>query len=197
MAESATKSVQISAILKKRLADLLQKEMQKFTPTEGESVIEIAAEVVAENASPDASEPTADTTATKYPNPPKIELEATVEELRKKLAESQKKEASFQQQISSFKAALFEQESSVERLEKELDETKKTALHLAEANSQLIEEINGLKQVKEPVTALVKEVVKEPYNPLSYRKSHRSSERLQERPTGSNENFADNTWLYD
>lgn len=171
--------------------------MQKFTPLEGESAIEIAAEVVPENASPDASEPTADPTDTKRTSLTKIDLEATVEELRENLAQFQKKESSFQQQISSLKSALFEQESSVERLEKELDETKKTALHLAEANSQLIEEINGLKQVKEPVTALVKEVVKEPYNPLSYRKSHRSSERLQERPTGSNENFADNTWLYD
>ncbi|AFZ22741.1 hypothetical protein Cylst_0391 [Cylindrospermum stagnale PCC 7417] len=184
-------------MIKKRLADLLQKEMQKFTPLEGESAIEITAEVVAENASPDASEPTADTTATKRTSPTKMDLEATVEELRDNLAQAQKKEASFQQQISNLKSALSEQESSGERLAKELDETKKTALQLAEANSQLIEEINNLKQAKEPVNALVKEPIKEAYNSLSYRKSHRSTERLQERPTGSNENFADNTWLYD
>ncbi|MBD2388130.1 hypothetical protein [Cylindrospermum sp. FACHB-282] len=178
-------------MVKKRLADLLQEETQKFTPPEGESAIEIAAEVVTEASNFPTEEPPiqiSESTAA---------LEATVKELRDSLEKANKKEATFQNKITDLQSALSAQKVATENLTQELDETKKTALQLAEANSQLIEEINGLKQAKETVKALVKQPIKESYNPLNYRKSHRSPERLQEKPTQANDDFANNTWLYD
>lgn len=123
-------------------------------------------------------------------------LSNEVEETKKNTLKSfQKKELELQQEIKDLRSDLSEQKSLVEKFSDELEETKKTALQLAEANSQLIEENNSFKQVQ--VKEIVKAPIKESYNPLSYRKSHRSPERLQEQPTQSNDDFADNTWLYD
>lgn len=183
-------------MVRKRLADLLQEEAQKFTPPQGESVIEISAEVIAEASDSPTEEPPvqiSESTAA---------LEATVNELRTTLEKAQKKETTLQKQITDLQSALSSQKAATENLTKELDETKKTALQLAESNSKLIEEINGFKQVKEIVKkeivkAPVTTPVKEAYNSLNYKKSHRSPERLQEKPTQANDDFADNTWLYD
>jgi len=180
---------------KQSLSDLLQEEAQKFTPPEGESAIEVTAEkVVEEQAASDEEslgqplEP-----ASTKRSPTKADLEATVKELTSNLETSHKKEASLGQEITDLQSKLSkqktfasEQKSLLEQLTKELDETKKTALQLAEANSQLIEEINALKQTAEDKSKLavaVKETsaikpVKDHYNPLNYKKSHRSSETL-------------------
>jgi hypothetical protein len=143
-------------MVKKRLADLLQEEAQKSTPALSESTSEEKA-------------------LTEEPSPRIPELTT---ELYPTVAESQK-------QILDLQATLAEQADLVKRLTKELDDTKQTALKLAESNSQLIEEIHGLKQAKES------------YKLVSYKKSHRSPERLQEAPIETNDDFAANTWLYD
>lgn len=177
---------------KKNLSDLLQEEAQKFTPQVGDSAIEITAqEVIEENSLPLQEELT--------PTPTKAELEITIKKLTANLEKAQEKEVSLKEQISDLKTDLSVQKAWGERLTTELYETKKTALQLAESNSQLIEEIKGLKKVQEPVKAQVKETFKEPVRSLSInpKKSHRSPERLQELPTQSNDDFADNTWLYD
>ncbi|MBD2682039.1 MULTISPECIES: hypothetical protein [Nostoc] len=198
---------------KQSLSDLLQQEAQKFTSPEDESAIEVSAEeIVQEQAKTEeeSSPPTPEPTTTRRTNPTKADLEATVKELTNNLEISHQKQAALEQEIVDLKSKLSQQKTLVseqktlaEQLTQELDETKKTALQLAEANSQLIEEINTLKQAAETKsqvaakqTSAIKPV-KETYNPLSYRKSHRSSEKLAEKQTATNDDFAENTWLYD
>jgi len=198
---------------KQSLSDLLQQEAQKFTSPEDESVIEVSAQEIAhEEATTDeeSSPPIPEPTTIRRTNPTKADLEATVKELTSNLEKSHQKEAALEQEIVDLKSKLSQQKTLVseqkilaEQLTKELDETKKTALQLAEANSKLIEEINALKQAAETKSQVVAKQtsaikpVKENYNPLNYKKSHRSSEKLAERQTSTNDDFAENTWLYD
>ncbi|ODG98823.1 hypothetical protein A4S05_07235 [Nostoc sp. KVJ20] len=211
---------------KQSLSDLLQEEAQKFTPPEGESAIEVTAEkIVEEQAASDEEslgqplEP-----ASTKRSPTKADLEATVKELTTNLETSHKKEASLGQEITDLQSKLSkqktfasEQKSLLEQLTKELDETKKTALQLAEANSLLIEEINSFKKEavqkavqkaedKSKLAVAVKETsaikpVKDHYNPLNYKKSHRSSETLaQAQPQNQPNEYPDSSnemWLLD
>ncbi|MEH2270788.1 MAG: hypothetical protein V7K68_20635 [Nostoc sp.] len=204
---------------KQSLSDLLQEEAQKFTPPEGESAIEVIAEKIVEEQASDDEESLGqplEPTSIKRTSPTKADLEATVKELTSNLEASHKKEASLGQEITDLQSKLSkqktfvsEQKSLLEQLTKELDETKKTALQLAEANSLLIEEINALKQTAEDKSKLavaVKETsaikpVKEHYNPLNYKKSHRSSETLaQNQPQNQPNEYPDSSnemWLLD
>ncbi len=202
---------------KQSLSDLLQEEAQKFTPPEGESAIEVTAEKIVEEQASSNEESLAQTpesTSIKRTSPTKADLEETVIELTSNLETSQKKEASLGQEIANLQSKLSQQKTLAseqrliaEELAKELDETKKTALQLAEANSQLIEEINALKQTAEDKSKLVvKESsaikpVKEHYNPLNYKKSHRSSETLaQNQPQNQPNEYPDSSdqmWLLD
>ncbi|MDZ8184792.1 MAG: hypothetical protein RMX96_08075 [Nostoc sp. ChiSLP02] len=197
---------------KQSLSDLLQQEAQKFTSPEDESAIEVVAEEISqeqatadEESSPQTPEPT-----TRRTNPTKADLEVTIKELTNNLEKSHQKEAALEQEIVDLKSKLSQQKILVseqkilaEQLTEELDETKKTALQLAEANSKLIEEINALKQAAETKSQIVPQQTsaikpaKESYSPLNYRKSHRSSEKLAEQQTQTNDDFANNTWLYD
>ncbi|MEH1922685.1 hypothetical protein [Nostoc sp.] len=204
---------------KQSLSDLLQEEAQKFTPPEGESAIEVTAEKIVEEQASDDEESLGqplEPTSTKRTSPTKADLEATVKELTSNLETSHKKEASLGQEITDLQSKLSkqktfasEQTSLLEQLTKELEETKKTALQLAEANSQLIEEIKTLKQAAEEKSQLavaVKETsaikpVKDHYNPLNYKKSHRSSETLaQNQPQNQPNEYPDSSnemWLLD
>ncbi|MEA5550230.1 hypothetical protein VB713_04405 [Anabaena cylindrica UHCC 0172] len=185
---------------KKNLSDLLQEEAQKFTPQVGDTAIEVTAQKVEEeNSSSLVEETTSNSTSPKRTTPTKADLEVTIKELTATLEKANRKEVSLKEQISDFKTDLSAQKALAERLTTELHETKKTALQLAESNSQLIAEINELKKVKEPAKETFIEPIKETSRSLSInpKKSHRSSERLQEMPNQSNDNFADNTWLYD
>ncbi|MEH2212192.1 hypothetical protein [Nostoc sp.] len=209
---------------KQSLSDLLQEEAQKFTPPEGESAIEVTAEkIVEEQASADEESlgQPLELASTKR-SPTKADLEATVKELTSNLETSHKKEASLGQEITDLQSKLSkqktfvsEQKSLLEQLTKELDETKKTALQLAEANSLLIEEINSFKKeaeqkavqkAEEKSKLVVKESsaikpVKDHYNPLNYKKSHRSSETLaQNQPQNQPNEYPDSSnemWLLD
>ncbi|MBK1986502.1 hypothetical protein A0J48_002890 [Sphaerospermopsis aphanizomenoides BCCUSP55] len=182
---------------KKNLSDLIQEEAQKFTPPVGETAIDVTAQKVVEENSPPVEELTP--TANKRATPTKADLEVTIKELTATLEKAQKKEVSLREQISDLKTDLSVQKALSERLTTELYETKKTALQLAESNSKLIEEINEFKKVKEPVKELSKEPIPATSKSLSInpKKSHRSPEKLQEKPNQTNDDFANNTWLYD
>lgn len=203
---------------KQSLSDLLQEEAQKFTPPEGESAIEVTAEKVAEEqalSDEESSAQTPDLNSTRRISPTKADLEATVKELISNLEKSHKKEASLGQEIADLQSKLSKQQTLAsehkllaQQVTKELEETKKTALQLAEANSQLIEEINALKQTAEDNSKklVVKETtaikpVKDHYNPLNYKKSHRSSETLaQNQPQNQPNEYPDSSnemWLLD
>ncbi|MFN6462795.1 MAG: hypothetical protein RMZ41_013235 [Nostoc sp. DedVER02] len=203
---------------KQSLSDLLQEEAQKFTSPEGESAIEVTAEkIVEEEASSDeeSSLQTNEPTSTKRTSPTKADLEATVKELTANLEKSHKNEASLEQQITDLQSKLSKQQTLAseqkllaQQIAKELDETKKAALQLADANSKLIEEINALKQTAEDNSKklVVKETtaikpVKDHYNPLNYKKSHRSSETLaQNQPQNQPNEYPESSnemWLLD
>ncbi|QSJ18587.1 hypothetical protein JYQ62_07400 [Nostoc sp. UHCC 0702] len=186
---------------KKSISDLLQEEAQKLTPTVEESAIEVDAVEIAEQ--DDSATPTPEANSTRRTNPTKADLEVTIKELKETLEQSQKKEKTLQQKITNLQSALSEQQAAAERLTKDLSEAKNTVLQLADANSQLIEENNSLKQEKENKAAVKEKEnkssiqVKEKYNPVGYKKSHRISEKLPESPKDTNDDFSSNTWLYD
>jgi chromosome segregation ATPase len=203
---------------KQSLSDLLQEEAQKFTPPEGESAIEVTAEAIAEEQASldeESSAQTPELNSTKRTSPTKADLEATVKELTSNLEKSHQKESSLEQEIANLQSKLSKQQTLgseqkllTQQVAKELEETKKTALQLAEANSQLIEEINALKQTAEDNSKklVVKETsaikpVKDHYNPLNYKKSHRSSETLaQNQPQNQPDQYPDSSnemWLLD
>ncbi|MBD2415827.1 hypothetical protein FACHB389_27330 [Nostoc calcicola FACHB-389] len=198
---------------KQSLSDLLQQEAQKFTSPEDESAIEVSAEeITQEDAATDeeSSPQTVEPTTNRRTNPTKADLEVTIKDLTNNLEKSHQKEASLEQEITDLKSKLSrqttlasEQKTIAQQLTKELDETKKTALQLAEANSLLIEEINALKQTAEDKSKLVvKETsaikpIKEHYNPLNYKKSHRSSEKLAQHQPDESDDSSNQMWLLD
>lgn len=217
-------------MVKKRVSvsDLLQEEAQKFTPSEGESAIEVTAEAVSEQNEPVAEEsPTPEQSATaKRTTPTKADLEVTINELKESLEQSQKKEATLEKQVVDLQAAVAEQKALAKRMTKELDEAKKAAIHLAESNSLLIEEINLLKQEKESFTEAnaklveqskveqskleqskqssalkqqkpIYQPVKPGYHQDNYRKSYRTSERLATTQPDESEDTSSQMWLLD
>lgn len=200
-------------MVKKRLSDLLQEEAEKFTPIEGEPVIEITAEnVSAENTLveaemiPESPTQTPEQTATRRTVPTKADLEATIKQLKDSLEQANQKQASLQQQVVASQAALSAQKELAERLTKDLEEAKQAAVHLAAANSQLIEENKTLKAeiatYKQEKEAHKQELEihkpeKETYNPVNYRKSHRSSITLATKQPEEETDNSSQMWLLD
>ncbi|MEA5583061.1 hypothetical protein VB620_17140 [Nodularia harveyana UHCC-0300] len=191
-------------MVKKHLSDLGQEQPQKLIPLENQSTIEVKAEkvtgdnaLITENLPQQTPKPSVPQDTISNNN-----LETTIQELKQSLTQSQDKEKSLQKQIVDLQSVLYEKQVLTERLTKELQETKQTALHLAEANSQLIAE-SGAKVPDKPQSPAIPDQenksaiqVKKKYNPVGYKKSHQVPEYLLERQK-EGDNFADNTWLYD
>ncbi|BAY64845.1 hypothetical protein NIES22_49450 [Calothrix brevissima NIES-22] len=205
-------------MVKKRVSvsDLLQEEAQKFTPPEGESVIEVTAQAVTEENVTDEETPapTPETgIAARRTTPTKADLETTIQELKESLEKSQQQESTLQKQVADLQSSVSEQKTAAKRLTKELDEAKKAALHLADSNSKLIEEINTLKQEKETLSASNSQLTeelnalkqpKESYKPVKqthsqdyYRKSYRTSEHLAITQPAEPEDNSSQMWLLD
>lgn len=163
---------------KKNISNLTQEESKKFIPLQGEPIIEIIAEAVLE---PQIQTPETPIPAIKNQS----ELEAIIKELQKTVDTLKQKECTLMQKISALQMVISEQKALAERLTEELYETKQTALQLADSNSQLLEEIKIFKQPSQISKS------------IQYKKSHRSIERLQEKPNQDSEDFSKNTWLYD
>ncbi|MFO5476371.1 MAG: hypothetical protein ACLBM2_21185, partial [Dolichospermum sp.] len=117
------------------------------------------------------------------------ELEAIIKELQKTVDILKQKESTLIEKISALQMVISEKKELTERLTEELYETKQTALQLADSNSQLLEEIKVFKQPSPQTSQISKSI--------QYKKSHRSIERLQEKPNQDSEDFSKNTWLYD
>jgi chromosome segregation ATPase len=239
-------------MVRKRIADMLQEEAQKFIPTEGEPVIEVTATPInsPENNGKESDDASVDTSAEKElltdttqessvkgTSRTKAELEATVKELKNNLAQLeesqvslekennslqkennslqkennslQKENNSLQKQNTDLQASFSEQKNLAEKLKKELNDTKKDALQLAEANSKLVEEMNALKQEEQEKQQKQqkqetehREITHQPSS-LNYKKSHRTVERLattQPHPQEEKEFGADTSsqmWLLD
>ena len=175
---------------KKNLSNLIQEENTKFIPLQGEPVIEITAEAVLET-------PIQTTDTAIVPIDNHLELEASIKELQQTVSRLKQKESTLIKQISDLQIAVSEKEVLAERLTKELSQTKQTALQLADSNSQLLEQIKVLKQPSEQSSHQPSEQASQIAKSIQYKKSHRSIERLQEKPNQDSEDFSANTWLYD
>ena len=167
---------------KKNISNLTQEESKKFIPLQGEPIIEIIAEPVLE---PQIQTPETPITTIKTQS----ELEAIIKELQKTVDTLKQKESTLIEKISALQMVISEKKALAERLTEELYETKQTALQLADSNSQLLEEIKVFKQPSQQTSQISKSI--------QYKKSHRSIERLQEKPNQDSEDFSKNTWLYD
>ncbi|MBW4507778.1 MAG: hypothetical protein KME64_14875 [Scytonematopsis contorta HA4267-MV1] len=111
------------------------------------------------------------------------DLDKTVKKLTNLLSKTQENEEKLQQHNSDLQSELTEQKTLVERLSRELNDAKKAALSLAETNTQIIDEINSIKVQKTQQEKPQEEKPKqEKYNPLAYRKSHRSIEKRYQAP---------------
>lgn len=175
---------------KKNLSNLIQEEAQKFTPLPGEPVIEIAAEAVLETQVPINDSPIP-------PTKNQLELAASLKELQQIVFTLSQQESTLKQQISDLQIVVSEKEALTKRLTKELYETKQTALQLADSNSQLLEEIKVLKQPSQQPHSQLSQQASQISKSIQYKKSHKSVERLQEKPNQDSEDFSKNTWLYD
>ena len=167
---------------KKNISNLTQEESKKFIPLQGEPIIEIIAEAVLE---PQIQTPETPITRINHQS----ELEAIIKELQKTVDTLKQKESTLIEKISALQMVISEKKALAERLTEELYETKQTALQLADSNSQLLEEIKVFKQPSQQTNQISKSI--------QYKKSHRSIERLQEKPNQDSEDFSKNTWLYD
>ncbi|MBO1059323.1 MAG: hypothetical protein HEQ27_23590 [Dolichospermum sp. JUN01] len=175
---------------KKNLSNLIQEEATKFTPLQGEPVIEVSAEAVLETQVQTDNTPP-------LPNNNQLELEASIKELQQTVSTLKQKESTLIKQMSDLQIVVSEQEALAERLTKELYETKQTALQLADSNSQLLEEIKVLNQPSQQPHSQLSQQASQISKSIQYKKSHRSIERLQEKPNQDSEDFSKNTWLYD
>jgi len=194
---------------RKRLTDLLQEEVQKFTPDE--SVVETTAKKIPDLELPEdgSNSVTIVSSNSTSDNSNGLHWGVTVQELQESLNRYHVRETAMQQEICELKNALSEQRSLSEKLGKELYETKKTALKLAESNSTLIEENNQLKQQPaqqvipnstgesvqstQPTKDVAKSLVINP------RKSYSPPEIFIDKSKADTkkDDFSNNTWLYD
>jgi predicted nucleic acid-binding Zn-ribbon protein len=171
---------------KKNISNLTQEESKKFIPLQGEPIIEIIAEPVLE---PEIQTPETPINTIKTQS----DLEAIIKELQKTVDTLKQKESTLIEKISALQMVISEKKALTERLTEELYETKQTALQLADSNSQLLEEIKVFKQPSQQPSQQASQISKS----IQYKKSHRSIERLQEKPNQDSEDFSKNTWLYD
>lgn len=175
---------------KKNLSNLIQEDNTKFIPLQDEPVIEITAEAILETLIQ-----TTDTAILPINN--HLELADSIKELQQIVSRLKQKESTLIKQISDLQIAVSEKEVLAERLIKELSETKQTALQLADSNSQLLEEIKILKQPSQQPHSQLSQQGSQISKSIQYKKSHRSIERLQEKPNQDSADFSANTWLYD
>ena len=189
---------------RKRISDLLRQEAQKLPENEDKTTIDTTAKVVVEEEPPAVTESSTDKVEQNVEqdsSPTKAELEATIAELKaalvqtKELEIAHQHEGSLQQQVIDLQAELGEQKSLVAKFRKdseqvkslkaELEQTKKEALKLAEANSKLIEENNALKKGKESITIHT-------YKPIERKIGRNSPDESKK-----SDDFANKTWLLD
>ncbi|KOP25083.1 hypothetical protein AMR41_16825 [Hapalosiphon sp. MRB220] len=118
------------------------------------------------------------------------EKNTAIKQLQTSLKETQQNQKNLQTEISDLQLALSEKDKLVERLTKDLEEAKQAAVQLAQANSQLTEEINSLNKSKKE-----KEIPKA----LTYRKSYRppTPEKLPPQVPSEPADNSNQMWLLD
>ena len=89
-------------------------------------------------------------------------LQDSVEELKKDLAEARKNEKSLEKLIGELQLTLQEKDEFAEKLNAELYAAKKDALQLAEANTKLTAEMNAAQKVAEIESAATKPASRQP-----------------------------------
>ena len=208
---------------KKSLTDLLREEVEKSPDLELENAGENTDdEIIEPNTESVEKLPmnTSDKPSAKHASATKAELEATITELQAALKEAQHKEETFaelkadleeayrkegalQQQINDLQSELQHQKKSVHKLEKELEkiehlkadlqQAKKAAVQLADANEKLIEEVNTLKKgdLKKGDLKKAEETPKGPGHEIIYHAPDRPIQKENDKPA----DFAKTSWL--
>jgi chromosome segregation ATPase len=194
-------------MVKKRLSDLLQEEAQKSSPLASDPAIEVKATSVSSTSEEETeknvnldnkevdsslqeeSMPDVEQTNSRRTQPTKAELEATIKELKETLEQARENETSLGQQIVDLQSALSEQIELTERLKKELYEAKQAAIHLAEANTKLTEEIKALTSEKPNPNPNPK--------PVIAKKSYRTVANIPVRPSDEQIQTPNQMWLLD
>ncbi|MBW4633642.1 MAG: hypothetical protein KME30_17625 [Iphinoe sp. HA4291-MV1] len=144
---------------KKHLSDLLQEEAQKFSPSDGETTIDVAA-ISDDNPSTSSNNDTGkeDGSAqleeeskqavtlitSEHTNPTTVELEATVKELKETVAKAQQKEASL---VKKLKEILEKKETLEKAQQKEVylvEELKETLAKAQQKEVYLQQEVTDL-----------------------------------------------------
>jgi DNA repair exonuclease SbcCD ATPase subunit len=217
---------------KRRLADLVQEEAKKETKA---SVIDVTATPVvnsSENNEVDTEATSESETQKEAKQEPlttsleegthlsKADLEQTIRELNELITQVHQSEANLQKQVELLQAALSEQKDLAEysqkalaeqkqkadRSEVELKEAKRAALQLAEANSQLTQELEELKQYKAQVEELQSQQQQKQKPPaitkapVHYKKSYGTFDRLPVKPSVEQSHSGDTSspmWLLD
>jgi translation initiation factor 2B subunit (eIF-2B alpha/beta/delta family) len=178
---------------KKNLGDLLRQEAGKSTTLEVEPVQDVTTDELIEHNAETVEEliplDMPNTSGSRPTSPTKAELEATVIELKSALEAAHQMQVSLQQQIADL---LSEQKGSIEKrqkdgdqanLKKDLEEAKKAALQLAEANTKLVEEAKSLKKGKQSI------------QPQKYKGVDTGAVHFAQQHSEEPSDFAANTWL--
>jgi chromosome segregation ATPase len=185
-------------MVKRRITDLIPEEAQKITVSNDENVIEVTAtpiEIVTPDEAINEAKPPAPEKVV-VENPINKDLEIQVKKLQDSLKSSQKIETNLRQEITDLEAKLLQQKQAADKFKKELGEAKKAAVHLADANSKLSDEIELFKQekvalasqekiaiekaakVQSPQSQIQQRKQAEIDKSVAYRKSHRAVDRL-------------------
>lgn len=137
---------------KKRPTDNSSEEMPNLSSNNDNNPLTVDVQVIESTINPPDEQPPQPTDSSK-PDP-----EATIADLRQALEQSHQREYALSEQIYQLKSDLYEQKNLVQTLQQnlaqsnvktELEQVKKTALELAEANTKLIEEVTALRNPKE------------------------------------------------
>jgi chromosome segregation ATPase len=210
---------------KRRITDLIPEEAQKITVSSDENVIEVTATPI------EIVSPIEAITEVKPPAPEKVlvenpinkDLEIQVKKLQDSLKSSQKAETNLRQEIADLEAKLLQQKQAADKFKKELGEAKKAAVHLADANSKLSDEIEVFKQekvalatqekvalatqekvaiekaakVQSPQSQIQQRKQAEIDKSVAYRKSHRAVDRLPNYAPPEEPDDSMQMWLLD
>lgn len=168
---------------KKSLGDIVREEVQK--PQQ-------PIESVTESPPPPTS-----ASSTRRKNPTKADLEQMISELKSTLEEAQDNECTLQEKVMELQAVLQDKDEliselkhnleQIQLLQQELEEAQNTALQLSEANTQLVEQLDGGKtasttlQPHQPQATQLPQLIQRPQHALTQ--------------PGGDEDFANNTWL--
>ncbi|EAW36074.1 hypothetical protein [Lyngbya sp. PCC 8106] len=197
------------------LGDMVKQEAQKVSDSDVQTV---EAEIVnsAEVPEQEDTETSSTSEATETPtmrrkNPTKADLEVQITELTSQITEltssletSRENERTIQEKVLNLQSEVEEKSKFIAQLQKELKENdvkeelekaQKAAFQLSETNSQLIEELEKLKNENQELKEKKEQKVKPDKKAHLPQLIHRPEHVTNQPKTSSNDDFSQSTWL--